>query len=183
MYAISSVSGGRRKSWKQQKITVGIELMTDILERPDWDNYFMEITLVVAKRSTCLRRQIGAILVRDKHIIATGYNGAPKRLAHCAETGCLRQQLGIPSGERHELCRALHAEQNAIIQAANLGIPIEGSTLYCTTAPCSLCAKMLINAGVVRVVFDGDYPDARAMDFFRQAGVEVQQLSLNKNEQ
>ena len=147
-------------------------------ERPDWDQYFMEITFVVAKRSTCLRRQVGAILVKNKHILATGYNGAPKRIPHCAEIGCLRQQLGIPSGERHELCRALHAEQNAIIQAASLGISMEGSTLYCTTAPCSLCAKMLINAGVVRVVFDGSYPDERAMEFFRQAGVEVQQLSL-----
>lgn len=147
-------------------------------ERPDWDQYFMEITFVVAKRSTCLRRQVGAILVKNKHILATGYNGAPKRIPHCAEIGCLRQQLGVPSGERHELCRALHAEQNAIIQAASLGISMEGSTLYCTTAPCSLCAKMLINAGVVRVVFDGNYPDERAMEFFRQAGVEVQQLSL-----
>lgn len=147
-------------------------------ERPDWDQYFMEITSVVAKRSTCLRRRVGAILVKNKHILATGYNGAPKRIPHCAEIGCLRQQLGIPSGERHELCRALHAEQNAIIQAASLGISMEGSTLYCTTAPCSLCAKMLINAGVVRVVFDGSYPDERAMEFFQQAGVEVQQLSL-----
>ena len=142
----------------------------------------MEITSVVAKRSTCLRRQIGAILVKDKHILATGYNGAPKRLPHCAETGCLRQKLGVPSGERHELCRALHAEQNAIIQAANLGIPIEGSTLYSTTAPCSLCAKMLINAGVVRVVFDGTYPDPMAMDFFKEAGITVEQLSLDSDE-
>ena len=152
--------------------------MDAMTQRPYWYQYFMEITSVVAKRSTCLRRQVGAILVKDKHILTTGYNGAPKRLAHCAETGCLRQQMGIPSGERHELCRALHAEHNAMIQAANLGISIEGSTLYSTTAPCSLCAKMLINAGVVRVVFAGDYPDERAMEFFQQAGVEVQQLKL-----
>ncbi|MGM9525198.1 MAG: deoxycytidylate deaminase [Peptococcaceae bacterium] len=157
-------------------------MMTAVRERPDWDHYFMEITSVVAKRSTCLRRQIGAILVKEKHILATGYNGAPKGLAHCVETGCLRQQLGIPSGERHELCRALHAEQNAIIQAANLGVSIQGSTLYSTTAPCSLCAKMLINAGVVRVVFSGEYPDKRAMDFFREAGVVVEQLKLENNE-
>lgn len=149
--------------------------------RPNWDEYFMEITMVVAKRSTCLRRHVGAILVKDKHILATGYNGAPKRLAHCEETGCLRQQMGIPSGERHELCRALHAEQNAIIQAANLGVAIEGSTLYCTTAPCSLCAKMLINAGVVRVVFAGEYPDQMAIEFFEQAGVEVEQLEYEIN--
>ena len=155
--------------------------MDTMPQRPDWDQYFMEITSVVAKRSTCLRRQVGAILVKDKHILTTGYNGAPKRLAHCAETGCLRQQMGIPSGERHELCRALHAEQNAMIQAANLGISIEGSTVYSTTAPCSLCAKMLINAGVVRVVFAGDYPDERAMEFFQQAGLEVQQLKLQNN--
>lgn len=154
--------------------------MSKQLNRPDWDTYFMEITYVVAKRSTCLRRQVGAILVKDKHILTTGYNGAPKGLAHCGETGCIRQQLGVPSGERHELCRALHAEQNAIIQAANLGIAIEGSTLYCTTAPCSLCAKMLINAGVVRVVFDGSYPDERAMEFFKQAGVVVEQMTIKQ---
>ena len=142
--------------------------------RPDWDSYFMEIAYVVAKRSTCLRRQIGALLVKDKHILATGYNGAPSGLAHCAEVGCLREQLGVPSGERHELCRALHAEQNAIIQAAVQGISVDGSTLYCTTSPRSLCAKMLINAHVKRVVFDGVYPDERAMAFFQEAGVEVQ---------
>ena len=136
---------------------------------------------MVAKRSTCLRRRVGAILVKDKQILATGYNGAPKGLEHCAETGCLRQQMGVPSGERHELCRALHAEQNAIIQAANHGVAIEGSTLYCTTAPCSLCAKMLINAGVVRVVFAGAYPDQMAMDFFHQAGVKVEQLEYEIN--
>lgn len=156
--------------------------MTTEAIRPDWDQYFMEITYVVAKRSTCLRRQVGAILVKDKHILTTGYNGAPKGLEHCIVTGCLREQLGVPSGERHELCRALHAEQNAIIQAANLGISIENSTLYCTTAPCSLCAKMLINAGVKRVVFDGAYPDERAMEFFGEAHVIVEQVSLNKNE-
>lgn len=123
--------------------------------RPDWDDYFMEIAYVVAKRSTCLRRQIGALLVKDRHILATGYNGAPRGLAHCGEVGCLREQLGVPSGERHELCRGLHAEQNTIIQAAVQGICVAGSTLYCTASPCSLCAKMLINAGVERVVFDG----------------------------
>lgn len=153
--------------------------------RPDWDSYFMEIAYVVAKRSTCLRRQIGALLVKDKHILATGYNGAPSGLAHCGEVGCLREQLGVPSGERHELCRALHAEQNAIIQAAVQGISVAGSTLYCTTSPCSLCAKMLINAGVKRVVFDGVYPDERAMAFFKEAGVEVERTAyqpLEKNE-
>lgn len=144
------------------------------MERISWDDYFMEIASVVAKRSTCLRRQVGAILVKDKHILATGYNGAPKGLRHCSETGCLRQQMGIPSGERHELCRALHAEQNAIIQAASLGVQITGCTVYCTLAPCSLCAKMLINAGAERVVYAEGYPDERAMEFFAEAGVQVE---------
>ena len=149
--------------------------------RLSWDEYFMQMAELTAKRSTCLRRQVGAVIVKDRHIIATGYNGAPRGLKHCEEKGgCLRQQLGVPSGQRHELCRALHAEQNAIIQAANLGIAIEGSTLYCTTAPCSLCAKMLINAGVVRVVFDGAYPDERAMEFFREAGMIVEQLTVKQ---
>lgn len=141
-------------------------------DRLSSDAYFMEIAYVVAKRSTCLRRQVGAVLVKDKHILATGYNGAPKGLKHCSETGCLRQ--GVPSGERHELCRAIHAEQNAIIQAAIHGVQIDGCTLYCTLAPCSLCAKKLINAGVKRVVFDGSYPDERAMEFFKEAGVLVE---------
>ena len=141
--------------------------------RPDWDQYFMEITTVVAKRSTCLRRQIGAILVRDKHILATGYNGAPKRLAHCAETGCLRQQLGVPSGERHELCRALHAEQNAIIQAAKVGVSTEGATIYITLQPCVICAKMLVNAGITRIVHRGEYPDPLSQSILAEAGIEV----------
>lgn len=132
----------------------------------------MEIASVVAKRSTCMRRQVGAVLVKDKHILATGYNGAPKGLKHCSETGCLRKD--VPSGERHELCRALHAEQNAIIQAANLGVQVDGCTVYCTLAPCSLCAKMLINAGVKRVVYGGSYPDERAMEFFKEAEVVVE---------
>lgn len=144
--------------------------------RPDWDTYFMEITYVVAKRSTCSRRQVGAILVKDKHILATGYNGAPRKMAHCDEVGCMRDKLQIPSGERHELCRALHAEQNAIIQAAVQGISIAGSTLYCTMSPCSLCAKMLINAGVIRVVFAGLYPDQMALDFFAEVGIVPEQL-------
>lgn len=144
--------------------------------RPDWDTYFMEITHVVAKRSTCSRRQVGAILVKDKHILATGYNGAPRKMAHCDEVGCMRDKLQIPSGERHELCRALHAEQNAIIQASVQGISIAGSTLYCTMSPCSLCAKMLINAGVIRVVFAGLYPDQMALDFFAEVGIVPEQL-------
>ena len=142
--------------------------------RPEWDDYFLEITQVVAKRSTCLRRQVGAILVKDKHILATGYNGAPQGLAHCEKVGCLRKAMNIPSGERHELCRALHAEQNAIIQAAVQGISIKDSTLYCTASPCSLCAKMLINAGVERVVYRGVYPDEMALAFFNLAGGKLE---------
>ncbi len=133
----------------------------------------MRITQEVAQRSTCLRRQVGAILVKDKHILATGYNGAPTGLPHCEEVGCLRERLGIPSGERAELCRGLHAEQNAIIQAAVHGVQIRGSTLYSTTQPCILCAKMLINAGVVRIVYQGPYPDELARQMMDEAGLEV----------
>jgi len=141
--------------------------------RPSWDEYFLKMTEIVAERSTCLRRQVGAVLVRDKRILATGYNGAPKGLPHCLEIGCLRDELKVPSGERHELCRALHAEMNALIQCALHGISTEGSTLYCTNRPCSLCAKMLINAGVRRIVFLGGYPDEMAEEMFRQAAVEI----------
>lgn len=141
--------------------------------RPSWDDYFMHITREVAKRSTCLRRQVGAILVKDKHILSTGYNGAPRGLPHCEEVGCLREQNDIPSGERAELCRGLHAEQNAIIQAAVHGISIPGATLYCTTQPCILCAKMLINAGVIRIVYEGPYPDELARDMLAEAGVAL----------
>ena len=151
--------------------------------RPDWDTYFMCFTKLVATRSSCLRRSVGAVLVKDKRILATGYNGAPAGMAHCEEAGCLRDQLHIPSGERHELCRGLHAEQNAIIQAARQGTEIKDSTLYCTTAPCSLCAKMLINAGVTRIVYEGSYPDERAMAFFAEAGVKVEHFVLEEDEQ
>ena len=140
--------------------------------RPSWDTYFIEITKIVATRSTCLRRQVGAVIVKDNHIITTGYNGAPKGMAHCDDLGgCMREKLKIPSGTRQELCRATHAEQNAIIQAAVLGVSIDGGTCYVTDSPCSLCAKMLINAGIKRVVFIGRYPDDLAMTFFEEAGV------------
>ncbi|MDK2879539.1 MAG: dCMP deaminase, partial [Thermoanaerobacteraceae bacterium] len=141
--------------------------------RPSWDSYFMEIAHVVAKRSTCLRRQVGAVIVKDKRIMTTGYNGAPTGIAHCEEVGCLRDELNIPSGQRHELCRGIHAEQNAIIQAAIWGVGIKGATLYCTTQPCALCAKMLINAGITRIVYEGNYPDTLAMRLLEEAGVEV----------
>ncbi|MGB9606945.1 MAG: deoxycytidylate deaminase [bacterium] len=143
------------------------------IERPPWDEYFMQIARVVATRSTCLRRQVGAVLVKEKRILTTGYNGAPRGLPHCLEVGCLREQLGIPSGERQELCRGLHAEQNAIIQAAYYGVSIEGATLYCTHQPCITCAKMLINAGIRRIVYEEPYPDELAEQMLREAGVEM----------
>ncbi len=139
--------------------------------RPGMDEYFMEIATVVAKRSTCLRNQVGALFVRNKRILTTGYNGAPSGLDHCDLVGCARD--GVASGTRHELCRAVHAEQNAIIQAALHGISIEGATLYCTHQPCVLCAKMMINARVRKVVYQQSYPDQTALDFLQQAGIEV----------
>ncbi len=145
-------------------------------ERPTWNEYFMTIARQVATRSTCLRRQVGAVLVRDKRLLATGYNGAPRGLKHCAEVGCLRERMQVPSGERHELCRGLHAEMNALLQAAEHGIRIEGADLYSTDQPCSLCAKMLINVGVRTVFIGGTYPDGLAADLLAEAGVEVVRL-------
>lgn len=144
-----------------------------MIERPDWDNYFMQIATVVATRSTCSRRQVGALLVQKKRILSTGYNGAPSGLSHCLEVGCLREKLQVPSGERHELCRGLHAEQNAIIQAAVHGVAIKDAVLYCTHYPCSLCAKMLVNAGVRTLVLASNYPDDLAKELFAEAGIEV----------
>jgi len=142
--------------------------------RPDWNQYFMDIAELVKTRSTCLRRQVGAVIVKDKRILTTGYNGAPSGMRHCLELGgCLRDQMNIPSGERHELCRALHAEQNAIIQAAYHGISISGSTIYVTLQPCSLCAKMIVNAGIVRIVFKGSYPDDLSMAILEEAKIDL----------
>ncbi|MFH1019400.1 MAG: cytidine/deoxycytidylate deaminase family protein [Pseudomonadota bacterium] len=148
--------------------------MTDT--RPSWDEYFMAITEMVAQRSTCLRRKVGAILVRDKRIIATGYNGAPAKVSHCLDVGCLREQQGIPSGERHELCRGLHAEQNAIIQAALHGFSVEGSTLYCTNMPCSICSKMLINARIEKIYYNEGYADSLSSLLLAEAQVPVVQF-------
>ncbi|MCE1225789.1 MAG: cytidine/deoxycytidylate deaminase family protein [Geobacteraceae bacterium] len=143
------------------------------MARPTWDQYFIDITLLVATRSTCLRRQVGALLVKDRNILATGYNGTPSGIRHCEETGCLRERLKVPSGERHELCRGLHAEQNAIIQAARHGVNIDGSTLYCTTMPCIICTKMLINAGIKRIVYAEGYADELAREMVEESGIEV----------
>jgi len=141
--------------------------------RPSWNQYFSSITRMVATRSTCLRRHVGAILVKEKRILSTGYNGAPAGLKHCIEVGCLREEAGIPSGTRHELCRALHAEQNAIVQAAYHGISIAGSTLYCTNKPCVICSKMLINAGIQRIFYDEGYDDDLADAILDEAGIEI----------
>jgi len=145
-------------------------------DRPPYDEYFMEMAHVVAKRSTCLRRNIGAILVKDKHILSTGYNGAPKGHKHCSEVGCLREKLGVPSGERHEICRGLHAEQNAIIQAAVFGTSIADSVLYCTSTPCVVCAKMLINAGIKEIVFLGEYPDNLAKKMLDESKIKTRKI-------
>lgn len=142
-------------------------------KRPSWDAYFMSIARLVAGRSTCLRRQVGAILVKNRRILATGYNGAPAGLPHCSQTGCVRERLAVPPGERHELCRGIHAEQNAIIQSANYGTGIAESTIYSTHHPCTVCAKMIVNAGVARVVTDDTYPDDLASGMLLEAGVEV----------
>lgn len=144
--------------------------------RPSWDEYFMDITRRVATRSTCLRRVVGAILVHDKRIIASGYNGGPSGLAHCLDIGCLREKLGIPSGQQHELCRGIHAEQNAIIQAARYGVSIEGSVLYCTTQPCTQCTKMLINAGITEIVYAEGYPDDLARELLEESGIIVRRF-------
>lgn len=147
--------------------------------RPDWDHYFMEMAEIAKTRSTCCRRQVGAVIVKNKRILATGYNGAPSGTAHCLDIGCIREKMGIPSGQRHELCRGLHAEQNAIIQAAYHGVSIEGATLYVTLQPCVLCAKMAINAGIKKIVFKGDYPDILSMEMLREADIELVQFDEN----
>lgn len=145
--------------------------------RPKWDDYFMEMAALTAKRSTCMRRQVGAVIVKNKHIIATGYNGAPKGLKHCNERGgCLREKMNIPSGERHELCVALHAEQNAIIQAATTGQSIENSAIYITHQPCAICAKMIINAEIRRIVVKEGYPDELSVDILQEAGLKIVML-------
>lgn len=145
-------------------------------ERPSWDEYFMEMAELTSKRSTCLRRKVGAVIVKDRHIIATGYNGAPRGLRHCSEVGCMREKLHVPSGERHELCRALHAEQNAIIQAATLGQSIEGGVIYVTNQPCAICAKMIVNAGITRIVVRSGYPDELAVAILDEAGIQIEKL-------
>ena len=150
------------------------------MKRPSWDDYFMEMTKLTATRSSCLRRHVGAVLVKDTRVIATGYNGAPAGVTHCEVTGCLRQKLNVPSGERHELCRGLHAEQNAIIQAALYGVSTEGATIYCTTKPCSICTKMIINAKISKIVYEEYYNDSLADELLKDTDIRVLQYQKEK---
>ena len=146
------------------------------MKRPSWDEYFLSIAELVSRRSTCLRRRVGAVLVKDRRILATGYNGAPSKILHCSVAGCVREKLKIPSGERHELCRGLHAEQNAFLQAALHGTSLKDASLYSTTQPCIICAKMIINAGIKEIIIKGDYPDKMSKNFLREAKIKVRTL-------
>jgi dCMP deaminase len=145
--------------------------------RPSWEEYFMDISILVAKRSTCLRRAVGAVIVKDKRILSTGYNGAPGGIRHCGEVGCLRETLNVASGERHELCRGIHAEQNAIIQAAYHGVSIKEATLFCTNLPCSICTKMIINAGINKIYYQAGYADELSKELLKETNIEVIHLS------
>ncbi|MEM3369592.1 MAG: cytidine/deoxycytidylate deaminase family protein [Candidatus Micrarchaeia archaeon] len=150
-----------------------MEKKSEKLKRPSLDEYFMRICDDVATRATCRRRKIGAVIIKDKQILSTGYNGAPKKMPDCLEEGCLRDKLKIESGTRHEICRAVHAEQNAIIQCAYHGVSSNNSILYVNTPPCRICAKMIINAGIKEVRYKGDYPDKEAFKLFKEAGVRI----------
>ncbi|MCP4681418.1 MAG: cytidine deaminase [Desulfobacterales bacterium] len=151
--------------------------MREESHRPSWDTYFMDITMLVAKRSTCCRRSVGAVIVKDKRILATGYNGAPTGVSHCIDIGCLREELNVPSGEKHELCRGIHAEQNAIVQAALHGVSIKNAVLVCTNLPCSICAKMIINAGIRKILYMDGYADVMSKEMLEEAGVELTRIS------
>lgn len=140
----------------------------------------MDIAMLVARRTTCLRRAVGAIIVKDKRILATGYNGAPAGIRHCSEVGCLREQLGVKSGERHELCRGIHAEQNAIIQAAYHGVSVKGASLYCTNLPCSICAKMIINAGIRKIYYQSGYADDLSREMISESGIKLIKLASGR---
>ena len=165
----------------QAKVGVGSAGGSSVAKRPPWEVYFMRITQLVATRSTCSRRQVGAIIVRENRVLATGYNGSPIGTPHCYEIpgGCLREAQNIPSGQRQELCRGLHAEQNAILQAAAFGVSLKGSDIYCTHQPCITCAKMLINAGIGRVIFLGDYPDTLALKMLDEGKIKLERIGLD----
>jgi len=144
--------------------------------RPDLDEYFMSMAKLVSTRSTCIRRNVGAVIVKDKRILTTGYNGAPKGFRHCSETGCIREELKVPGGERHELCRGVHAEQNAIIQAAYFGASIKDSMIYITNHPCSMCAKMIVNAGITEIVYAEGYSDELAKKIISEAKIKIRKI-------
>lgn len=143
------------------------------VNRPSIDEYFMEMAKLVSTRSTCIRRHVGAVIVKDKRVLSTGYNGAPKGSKHCEELGCIRVELNVPSGTRHELCRGVHAEQNAVIQAAYFGVSVKDSTIYTTTFPCSMCAKLLINAGIKEIVYYDGYPDDLSKELLAETEIIV----------
>ena len=147
-------------------------------KRPSFDEYFMKIAKIVATRSTCLRRQVGAVIVKNNHILSTGYNGAPKGFKHCDEVGCLREKLNVPEGQRHELCRGLHAEQNAIIQAAVFGVSIKNAIIYTTHFPCSVCSKMIINAEIKEIVYLEYYPDELSQKILEESNIKVRKLEM-----
>ncbi|MBU0502689.1 MAG: cytidine/deoxycytidylate deaminase family protein [bacterium] len=150
------------------------------MNRPSWDDYFLKITNDVSERATCMKRSVGAIIVKENRILSTGYNGSPKGFKHCEEVGCIRKEMGVHSGERHELCRGLHAEQNAIIQAAVHGVEISGATMYCNYQPCAICAKMMINAGLARLVYVGGYPDELAKQMLEESNVQITKFNQGK---
>lgn len=154
------------------------EQVKGLRQRPSWNQYFLELADLVASRSTCLRRQVGAVLVRKERIISTGYNGAPRGLGHCLELGCLREEMQIPSGHRYELCRGVHAEQNAIINAAFYGVSTQDAVIYCTNQPCIICARMIINAGIIKVVHRGNFNDQLSLQFLQEAGIEIIEIPL-----
>ncbi len=143
------------------------------MDRPNWDDYFMEMAELAATRASCLRRKVGAVLVKNKKVLATGYNGAPKDIVHCEVTGCLREEMGVPSGQRHEICRGVHAEQNLVAQAAFHGVKTEGAAVYCTHQPCIICTKILINAGVEKIYFKNAYADKFAEELLEESEIEL----------
>ena len=151
------------------------------MERPSPDEYFMQMAKLAATRSTCLRRKVGAVIVKDNHVISTGYNGAPRGVSHCEDKGCMRTLLNVPSGTRHELCRGVHAEQNAVAQAAYFGISVKGATIYTTTFPCSLCAKILINSGITDVVYEEGYMDDLSKEILSESELNIRHFESKKS--
>jgi len=150
------------------------------MERPSNDEYFMEMAQLVSSRSTCLRRRVGAVIVKEKRVLSTGYNGSPKGTKHCEELGCIRVKMNVPSGTRHELCRGVHAEQNAVTQAAYFGVSVDGATIYTTTYPCSMCAKILINAGIREIVYSEGYADDLSKELLQEAGIKIREYKPEK---